>query len=58
LSGNTNEQVVRDAFSRYGQVLHVYVKVNPQTGWSKGYGFVQFACETEADNALNKMDGQ
>ncbi|XP_057860447.2 serine/arginine-rich splicing factor SC35 isoform X2 [Cryptomeria japonica] len=34
------------------------VMMNPQTGWSKGFAFVEFASETEADDAVNRMDGQ
>ncbi|XP_057860446.2 uncharacterized protein LOC131069129 isoform X1 [Cryptomeria japonica] len=58
LSGNTNEQVLKDTFSRYGQVVDARVMMNPQTGWSKGFAFVEFASETEADDAVNRMDGQ
>lgn len=40
--------------------LHVLVKVicDRRTGRSKGYGFVQYSSESEADIALQKMDGQ
>ncbi|XP_057860449.1 glycine-rich RNA-binding protein 4, mitochondrial isoform X2 [Cryptomeria japonica] len=48
LSYDTNERVLKDAFSRYGEVLE---------GRSKGCGIVQFASETEADNARKEMDG-
>ncbi|KAH9292563.1 hypothetical protein KI387_042252, partial [Taxus chinensis] len=58
LSYDTNERVLKDAFSRYGEVLEVRVLVNLDTGRSKGCGFVQFASETEADNARKEMDGE
>ncbi|GLJ06784.1 hypothetical protein SUGI_0048090 [Cryptomeria japonica] len=57
LSYDTNERVLKDAFSRYGEVLEVKVLVNLNTGRSKGCGIVQFASETEADNARKEMDG-
>lgn len=40
--------------------MYVTVKVicDRITGKSKGYGFVQFCMESEATNALPKMDGQ
>eukprot|EP01018_Ginkgo_biloba_P020326 Gb_01461 [translate_table: standard] len=58
LSFDTNEKVLKDAFSPYGQVLEVRIVLNRDTGRSKGFGFVQFASENEADNALKEMDGQ
>lgn len=58
LSIDTNEEVLRDAFSLYGQILEVSVIVDRYSGRSKGFGFVHFASELEADNALEKMDGQ
>ena len=41
---------------------HIYIAVkvicDHKSGRSKGYGFVQFTCETAATNALKEMDGQ
>jgi len=58
LSFDTNEKVLRDAFSLYGEILEVRVIINRASGLSKGFGFVQFASETDAVNALKEMDGQ
>lgn len=58
LSLHTNEQVLRDAFSLYGQVLEASVIVDRDNGQSKGFGFVQFASKMEADNALEEMNGR
>jgi len=58
LSLHTNEKVLRDAFSLYGQILEASVIVDHDSGRSKGFGFVQFSSEMEADNALEEMDGR
>lgn len=58
LSFDTNEKVLKDAFSLYGEILEVRVILNRASGLSKGFGFVLFASETDAVNALKEMDGQ
>lgn len=58
LSFDTNEKVLRDAFLPYGEILEVRVIVNRTSGLSKGFGFVQFASESDAVNALKEMDGR
>ncbi|ONK67792.1 uncharacterized protein A4U43_C05F3820 [Asparagus officinalis] len=58
LSYDTNEPVLKDAFSEHGSVMEVKVICDRRTGKSKGYGFVQFSSESEAATAFQKMDGQ
>ncbi|XP_073113262.1 glycine-rich RNA-binding protein 4, mitochondrial isoform X3 [Elaeis guineensis] len=58
LSYDTNEAALNDAFCQHGEIVEVKVICDRITGKSKGYGFVQFCMESEATNALQKMDGQ
>lgn len=58
LSFDTNEKVLKDAFSLYGEILEVRVIITRASGLSKGFGFVLFGSETDAVNALKEMDGQ
>lgn len=39
-------------------IHHTQVMTDPQTGKSRGYGFVRFSDETERDHALVQMNGQ
>ena len=49
-------------FSRYGEVVDCVVMKNPQTGKSRGFGFVTFkdpACvETVLANGPHVLDGR
>ncbi|XP_020583384.1 glycine-rich RNA-binding protein 4, mitochondrial-like isoform X2 [Phalaenopsis equestris] len=58
LSYDTNETVLRDAFSAHGVVTQVKVICDRRSGKSEGFGFVQFSQEIEAATALQKMDKQ
>lgn len=56
LSCNTTDNVLHQAFSQYGQVVDVIVMKDRETGRSRAFGFVTFASETEADNAIHMMN--
>ncbi|MCV2423907.1 RNA-binding protein, partial [Paucibacter sp. DJ4R-1] len=56
LSWNTNDDTLRDAFSQYGQVLDSIVMRDRETGRSRGFGFVTYSNEAEAQNAMNSMN--
>ena len=40
-------------FSQFGEVLEAMVIPNKRTGQSKGFGFVTFGLESEAQNAMS-----
>lgn len=44
-------------FRKFGRIISARVMTNPQTGQSKGYGFVSFGKTEEAAAALHEMDG-
>ncbi|XP_028549457.1 glycine-rich RNA-binding protein 4, mitochondrial isoform X1 [Dendrobium catenatum] len=63
LSYDTNETILREAFSTHGVVtqgifMPVKVICDRRSGKSKGFGFVQFSHESEAATALQQMDQQ
>lgn len=52
----TNEEL-RQLFETYGTVSDAVVLTERQTGRSKGFGFVEFANDTEALAAIEKLNG-
>jgi hypothetical protein len=58
LSWDTNDDGLREAFAKFGSVSEAKVIMNPQTGRSKGFGFVTFATSDEAQRAMAEMNGQ
>lgn len=57
LSWNTTNEGLRHAFERFGEITEVKVITDRETGRSRGFGFVTFAQEEDADNAIHEMDG-
>ena len=46
------------AFSQFGAVSSAKVMMERDTGRSKGFGFVEMGSESEAQSAINGMNGQ
>jgi RNA recognition motif-containing protein len=57
LSWNTDEDALRDAFERVGDVEYAKVITDYDTGRSRGFGFVTFTSSDDATNAITTMDG-
>lgn len=57
LAYRTDDDRLRAAFVDSGTVLEAKVIVDRETGQSKGFGFVTFTNEADAQNALTSMDG-
>jgi cold-inducible RNA-binding protein len=55
---NTTEEDLRNLFSQYGNVDNVAVVTDRDTGRSRGFGFVEFADDNEARNAISALSGQ
>jgi len=51
------DQDLREAFTKYGDVLRCELAVDPESGWSKGYGFVSYTSAEMADIAIENMNG-
>lgn len=45
-----------DAFSNYGQVVEAKVITDRVSAKSKGYGFITFASQDEAEKAITEMN--
>ncbi|KAE8714530.1 Glycine-rich RNA-binding protein 2 [Hibiscus syriacus] len=58
LSYGTDDQILKEAFSGFGEVTEARVIVDRETGRSRGFGFVNYADDEVANNALSAMDGQ
>lgn len=48
---------LRDLFAQYGEISEAIVIIDRDTGRSKGFGFVTFVNEADAQKAL-EMDGK
>jgi RNA recognition motif-containing protein len=58
LSYSTNEDELRQLFGAYGTVDSVAVITDRDTGRSKGFGFVEFGNDTEAQAAISGLNGK
>jgi cold-inducible RNA-binding protein len=57
LSFNTDENSLRDAFSRFGEVTDAKVVMDRETGRSRGFAFVTMGDGEAARAAIAQMDG-
>ena len=58
LSYNVTEGDLRQAFEAFGQVASVAVIKDKQSGRSKGFGFVEMPVQTEAQSAIEVLNGK
>uniref|UniRef100_A0A0E0KQD7 RRM domain-containing protein n=1 Tax=Oryza punctata TaxID=4537 RepID=A0A0E0KQD7_ORYPU len=58
LSQFATEDSLAEAFSQYGQVLEATIVTDKMTKRPKGFGFVKFASEEEANKAKEEMNGK
>ncbi|KAI1705625.1 RNA recognition motif domain-containing protein [Ditylenchus destructor] len=52
LSPNTTDESLREFYSRFGQLTESEVKLDRQTGQSRGFGYVSFCSQKELDSAI------
>lgn len=57
ISWNTSDADLSQAFGQYGEVLEATVVTDRETGRSRGFGFVTFAEDADADKAQTAMNG-
>ncbi len=57
LSREVSEDELRQAFEAFGQVTSVNVIKDRYTGESRGFGFVEMATKSEAQAAINGLNG-
>ncbi|KAF7350443.1 Glycine-rich RNA-binding protein 4, mitochondrial [Mycena venus] len=58
LSWSTTDDGLRDAFSQFGSVTDCICMKDRDTGRMRGFGFITFSNEQEAQNAINAMNEQ
>ncbi len=58
LSWNVRDDSLKAAFEECGEVTTAQVVLDKATGRSKGFAFVEFANEEDAQKAVEKWDGQ
>jgi len=58
LSFITTEDRLRNCFSRFGQLVEVKIMMDRVAKRSKGFGFIEYATEEEAEEAIKGMDGK
>lgn len=54
----TTDDQLRDAFSESGEVSSATVIMDKMTGRSKGFGFVEFASDADAQAAIDRWNGK
>ena len=57
LSFDSNEDSIRQAFSAFGGVGSVHVMTDRDTGRPRGFGFVEMENDTEAQAAIDGLNG-
>jgi hypothetical protein len=57
LAWATSDESLRDAFSKFGEVTEAKVITDRETGRSRGFGFVSFAEDGNAAEAVAALDG-
>ncbi|CAO2034959.1 unnamed protein product, partial [Urochloa humidicola] len=58
LSQFATEDSLAESFSRYGQVIEATIVTDKVTNRPKGFGFVKFASQEEANTAREEMNGK
>jgi RNA recognition motif-containing protein len=58
LSWSTTEEVLRETFEQYGEVLSARIITDRDTGRSRGFGFVEMEVEEQANAAIEALNGQ
>jgi len=58
LSFRVTEDELQTLFSNHGQVASVRIIKDRDSGLSRGFGFVEMPDSTEADSAIEQLNGQ
>jgi len=57
LSKRVRDQDLEDKFSKYGKIIDVRIVVDPFSKESRGFGFVTFESNLDADDAIDGING-
>jgi len=53
-----SEEDLKKLFSEAGEVQSVKIVIDPYSGRSRGYGFVEMNTKTEAEKAISQLNGK
>ncbi|MDD3609741.1 MAG: RNA-binding protein [Halothiobacillaceae bacterium] len=53
-----SEDELRDTFAEFGEVASAKIVKDPETGLSKGFGFVRMSEKEQGEEAIKSLDGQ
>ncbi|XP_028041967.1 RNA-binding protein 39 [Bombyx mandarina] len=54
---NITEDMLRGIFEPFGKIDHIQLMTDPETGKSKGYGFLTFHHASDAKKAMEQLNG-
>ncbi len=54
---NVTDEILKNLISTYGTVASVTVMINKITDLPQGFGFVEMSCESEAQEAIQNLNG-
>ena len=57
LPHNVTDELLENLFSAYGTVESVTVMINKITDLPEGFSFVEMSCESEAQEAIQNLNG-
>lgn len=58
LSWNVRDEELKEAFAPFGTVEEAVIIIDRMKNRSKGFGFVTFSTEDEAQKAMTEMNGK
>ena len=58
LGFNTSDNDLKKLFEAYGKVSSAKIITDRETGRSRGFGFVEMDSDSEANEAISKLNGQ
>jgi RNA recognition motif-containing protein len=58
LSYNASETQLKELFGQHGEVVSVKIIEDHYTGRSKGFGFIEMSEQTQAQSAIQQLNGQ
>lgn len=58
ISFRTNEEDLKDLFSKYGTVSSVKIIMDKETNRSRGFGFIEMPTDSEATEAVQSLNGK